>query len=85
MTGSLLSVAGLSLGFDGDGGFAHILDGVNLEMRPGEIMGLVGESGCGKTTLARAILGVLPKNSLRVKGGAISFRGVDMLSSSTRA
>ena len=53
MSDTLLTVDGLSLGFRGEGGFAHILDGANMTMRRGEIMGLVGESGCGKTTLAR--------------------------------
>lgn len=85
MSDALLKVEGLSLGFHGDGGFAHILDGVNLTMRPGEIMGLVGESGCGKTTLARAVLGVLPRNSLEVKSGAIRFRDTDMISPAHRA
>ena len=44
-----------------------VLDGVNLRMRRGEIMGLVGESGCGKTTLARAILGILPPNAAHTR------------------
>lgn len=79
MTDHLLEVDGLSLGFEGEAGFAHILDGVRLQMRPGEIRGLVGESGCGKTTLANAILGVLPRHSLSVRGGTIRFRGIDML------
>ena len=80
MADALLTVEGLSLGFRGDGGFAHILDGANMTVRGGEIMGLVGESGCGKTTLARAILGVLPRHSLEIRGGRIDFGGVDMLS-----
>ncbi|QDL93859.1 ABC transporter ATP-binding protein (plasmid) [Paroceanicella profunda] len=79
MTDALLTISDLSLGFRGEAGFAHILDGVNLTMRPGEIMGLVGESGCGKTTLARAILGVLPRAALELRGGAIGFRGTNML------
>jgi peptide/nickel transport system ATP-binding protein len=79
MTETLLDVVNLGLGFHGDGGFAHVLDGVNLSIKPGEIMGLVGESGCGKTTLARAVLGVLPRNTLQVMSGAIRFRDIDML------
>ena len=55
-----------------------MLDGVNLTIRRGEIMGLVGESGCGKTTLARAILGILPANAQH-EAGTIRFRGEDLL------
>ncbi|OCW57043.1 ABC transporter ATP-binding protein [Hoeflea olei] len=86
MTDALLTVDGLSLGFRGEGGFAHILSDANMTMRRGEIMGLVGESGCGKSTLAGAILGVLPRTSLQVRGGTINFDGIDMLSgANTRA
>ncbi|WEX09143.1 ABC transporter ATP-binding protein [Chelativorans sp. AA-79] len=81
MTADLLSVDDLSLGFHGDDGFAHVLDGVKLSMAEGEIMGLVGESGCGKTTLAQSILGVLPRNTLEVRSGTIRFGDADMLSS----
>ena len=85
MNDVLLSVQNLSLGFRGDGGFAHILDGANMTMRRGEIMGLVGESGCGKTTLASAILGVLPRAALQVRGGTINFDGIDMLADTNAA
>lgn len=79
MSDPLLTVDAISLGFHNGGSFAHILDGANLEMNRGEIMGLVGESGCGKTTLASAILGVLPRSALEIKSGAITFDGVDMV------
>ncbi|MBV8192201.1 MAG: ABC transporter ATP-binding protein, partial [Alphaproteobacteria bacterium] len=78
MTG-LLAVEELSLGFATEAGFASVLDHVSLEIGRGQVLGLVGESGCGKTTLARAILGVLPRDSARITGGRVLFRGSDLL------
>jgi peptide/nickel transport system ATP-binding protein len=75
----LLSVRGLRVDFVTDSGVAQVLDGINLEIGPGEVVGLVGESGCGKTTLARAILGVLPAGAARVRGGEVRFKGTDLL------
>ena len=75
----LLSVRGLRVDFVTDGGVAQVLDGINLDVGPGEVVGLVGESGCGKTTLARAILGILPAGAARVRGGEVRFRGADLL------
>jgi peptide/nickel transport system ATP-binding protein len=74
----LLSVRELSVSFVTESGVARVLDAVSLSLAPGEIMGLVGESGCGKTTLARAILGALPTNA-NVRGGALLFDGQDLL------
>jgi peptide/nickel transport system ATP-binding protein len=76
--GPLLDVTGLSVSFHAESGVAHVLDKVSLSLRRGEIMGLVGESGCGKTTLARAILGVLPSNAA-IDSGEIVFAGEDLL------
>jgi peptide/nickel transport system ATP-binding protein len=78
MDADLLSVRDLSVSFVTEGGVARVLDAVSLSIAPGEIMGLVGESGCGKTTLARAILGALPGNA-NVRGGAVVFGGQDLL------
>ena len=58
-------------------GTSAAVDGVTLEVREGEVLGLVGESGCGKTTLGRAIIRVLPRNA-RIAGGRIVFDGVDL-------
>ena len=74
----LLSVRELSVSFVTEGGIARVLDAVSLSLAPGEIMGLVGESGCGKTTLSRTILGALPANAT-VQGGALIFDGHDLL------
>jgi peptide/nickel transport system ATP-binding protein len=75
---SLLEVENLRVSFATEHGVAKVLDGVNLTIRPGEIMGLVGESGCGKTTLANAILGILANNA-RCEAGSIRFAGEDLL------
>lgn len=75
----LLSVTDLEVGFRTDNGLARVLDHVNFSIGRGEIVGLVGESGCGKTTLARSILGVLPANSARISSGAIIFDGRNLL------
>jgi peptide/nickel transport system ATP-binding protein len=75
----LLSVRGLRVDFVTDRGVAQVLDGINLDIGPGEVVGLVGESGCGKTTLARAILGILPQGAARIRGGEVRFKGEDLL------
>ena len=74
----LLAISDLRIGFRTGLGVTHVLDRVNVSVGRGRIMGLVGESGCGKTTLARAILSVLAPNAL-IEGGAIHFGGLDLL------
>ncbi len=85
MSDELIAVRGLRVAFASDAGVARVLDGVDVSMRPGEIRGLVGESGCGKTTLARSILGILPRGSARIEGGEILFLGTNLLRMSEAA
>jgi peptide/nickel transport system ATP-binding protein len=75
----LLSVKDLEVEFATEQGVAQVLDRISLDVAPGEVVGLVGESGCGKTTLARTILGVLRDGGGLVRGGAVRFKGRDLL------
>ena len=76
----MLAATDLQVEFPGRGGRrARAVDGVNLSVRAGEIVALVGESGCGKTTLARTLLGLE-----RPSGGRITYDGTP-LNYSTRA
>ena len=59
----LLAVRGLRVDFATDRGPAQVLDGINLDIAAGEVVGLVGESGCGKTTLGRVLVRLLAPTS----------------------
>ena len=59
-------------------GTVNVLRGVSLEVEPGEVRGLVGESGAGKSMLGRAVLGLLPANAT-ITSGSIAFEGRDLL------
>jgi peptide/nickel transport system ATP-binding protein len=74
---NLLTVEDLSVSFDVYGKTSHVLDGISFNVGKGERVGLVGESGCGKTTMLKAILRVLPRNAI-VNGGKIFFDGRDV-------
>ncbi|MGG6897362.1 MULTISPECIES: ABC transporter ATP-binding protein [Rhizobium] len=82
MTSPLLSIAGLSAVSDRDGG-ALILRDVSLTLERGEVRGLVGESGAGKSTIAKALLGILPR-SVRITTGSILFENRGLLTLSAR-
>ena len=76
----ILSIKDLGVTFDTPRGPARAVDGVSLDLYPGETLALVGESGCGKTVTALSILRLLPEPAARVAGGAsITFGGTDLL------
>ena len=77
MTDTLLDISGLSAISLREGG-SPILRDVSLTLRRGEVRGLVGESGAGKSTIAKALLGILPR-TVRVTAGTIRFEGKDLL------
>lgn len=74
----LLSVRDLSLVFSQGKTKKQVTDGVAFDLYPGEIVSLVGESGCGKSVTALSILGLLPRQG-RVSRGKILFQGQDLL------
>jgi oligopeptide/dipeptide ABC transporter ATP-binding protein len=78
MNDTILQVRDLSIDFDGDDGAVRAVDGVSFSMQRGEILGLVGESGAGKTLTSEAILGLIrcPPGHI---SGAILYRGRDLL------
>ena len=75
----LLVVDNLRVGFDTEAGFLQAVDGVSFTIDAGRTMGLVGESGCGKSVTASSILRLVPSPPGRILGGAIRFAGTDIL------
>ena len=74
---SLLDVRDLRVSYGSPDGDVHAVDGVSLSIDAGEFVGLAGESGCGKTTMAMAIPQLLPRNA-RITSGSVLFDGVDL-------
>ncbi len=77
-TDALLSVRDLRVVADGAGGGRTILDGISFDLAPRQILSVIGESGSGKTVLARALASWLSA-PLRVSGGEVLFRGRDLI------
>jgi len=75
----LLSVRRLSVGFDTDDGLLGAVDGVSFDIAPGSTLGLVGESGCGKSVTALSLMRLLPQPAGRILGGEIVFEGRNLL------
>ncbi|WP_439680180.1 dipeptide/oligopeptide/nickel ABC transporter permease/ATP-binding protein [Embleya sp. MST-111070] len=82
-TGALLVVDGLEVAYPTPGGEAAVVDAVSLSVDRGEILGLVGESGCGKTQTALAVLRLLPAGG-EIRAGRVVFDGRDLAALSER-
>ena len=80
MTEPLLEVRDLSVRFDTDDGAVHAVDRMSLTLEPRQVLGIVGESGCGKSVTALSILGLLPKTATVT--GSINFDGTELLGAS---
>jgi len=77
--GPLLEIKDLQVHFKVYGGLLKVIDGVDFKVYPGEKVGLVGETGCGKTTTMKSILRILPMPPARVPQGEIIFKGDNIL------
>ena len=75
----IVEIKDLHVEFHSDDAIVHAVNGVNLTIREGETLGLVGETGAGKTTIARAILGIIAKPQGHITSGEILFDGEDIL------
>ncbi|QIG48585.1 ABC transporter ATP-binding protein [Nordella sp. HKS 07] len=75
---ALLSVQGLSIGFTTEEGPIRVVEDVSFTVAAGETMGLVGESGCGKSVTAQTIMRLLPSPPSRIEAGRIAFDGSDL-------
>jgi peptide/nickel transport system ATP-binding protein len=77
MTEDLLAVGDLSVSFDTDDGTVRAVRHVSFDLRAGEVLGIVGESGCGKSVSSQAIMGLLPRTADVT--GSIRFRGRELV------
>ena len=82
---SLVEIRDYRLAFDTFDGTLHVLDGIDLSLEAGQTLGIVGETGCGKSVLARSLLRLNESPPARVVSGAILFEGKDVLGLPERA
>jgi peptide/nickel transport system ATP-binding protein len=75
---ALLEVQDLTTCFKVDGGEFTAIDGISFSVEAGHTLGIVGESGCGKSVTSLSIMGLLPKGQGRIASGSIKFDGVDL-------
>ena len=79
MTEVLLNIRNLYVNYQIFEGTLKVLNGVNFELGKGEKIGLIGETGCGKTTTMKSILRILPQPPALIQGGEVFFDGEDIL------
>jgi peptide/nickel transport system ATP-binding protein len=82
--GPLLDVRGLRTYFASERGEVRAVDGVDLTLERGRTLGIVGESGCGKSVTALSIMGLIPQPPGRIAGGEVRFDGEDLLKAPPR-
>ena len=79
MRENILNIEDLSIWYRTYRGYSKVVDHINLQVGKGEKIGLVGESGCGKTTTMKTVMGVLGKDLIHVPDGKIDFAGKNVL------
>ncbi len=78
----LIDIKDLKVEFKTRHGIAQVLDGINISLAPGEALGIVGESGCGKSITALSIMGLVPTPPGKIAGGSIRYKDEDLLQAS---
>ena len=81
---NVLEVDGLQTYFHTDDGVVKAVDGLSYTVRRGEFVGLVGESGCGKSVSAMSVLRLIPYPPGIIEGGRVLFKGEDLLHASEK-
>jgi oligopeptide/dipeptide ABC transporter ATP-binding protein len=81
---TLLEVEGLSIAFHTDDGLVRVVDGVSFDLKAGQALGLVGESGCGKSVTAQTLMRLLPMPPALIEAGRMVFAGEDLIAADER-
>ena len=81
---NVLKIDNLHVSFDTYAGEVHAVRGVSLEVKKGEVMAIVGESGCGKSVTAQTIMKLNPMPPARIKEGSINLCGKDIVAASEK-
>lgn len=81
MTDQLLKIRGLKIEGRSDETWSPIINGVDLDLKKGEVLGLIGESGAGKSTIGLAAMG-FTRDGVRISAGSVEFDGVDLVTAS---
>ena len=81
---NILKIDNLHVSFDTYAGEVHAVRGVSLEVKKGEVMAIVGESGCGKSVTAQTIMKLNPMPPARIKEGSIDLCGKDIVAASEK-
>lgn len=75
----IVNISDLRLEFETIDGVLKVLQGVSIDISSGEVVGIVGETGCGKSVMAKTLLGIVPMPPARVRDGRVCFLGQDLL------